>query len=484
MKKVVLICNVLSVMLFLAYGLGFAQCYGDFNCDGGVDGGDLSKFAISFGENNCSGDLYVDVTIGQDAPSNGSADKPFKTISYALSKSSCCCGSTIHIAPGTYNENPTIDKDNIALKKKDGSTGDVIIDGGGQDVITIDAAQKVAIRGVIVQNGTDGISGKRGSAFEVSGTTVQDCTDEGIQVNENSTARILDSTVERSGDHGIGVFRSDIFLNGNMFCNNNSGHGIAITNNSNAFITGALTSNNNRRGIFVWNSSSLETFGSTITTNNNRRGILIANASSLSASDSTMTFLNNLRWGLHLVGTSSIYTDPDTSMTIRNSDRGFQVGSMSYAEITGSLSVENSGNWGIFANINSGIYIDDPARVTVSNTAGDGVGILIVENSFVNAQGGLLTVEDNDGSGIVATRSSGFMTGTEISINIRNNGGRGILADDGSTVNCNNATITGNTGGDVLLSFGSRATLNGNTIGSLPISCDGTALSRGDHVCP
>ena len=56
------------------------------------------------------------------------------------------------------------------------------------------------------------------------------------------------------------------------------------------------------------------------------------------------------------------------SLTIRNSDRGFQVGGNSSAEITGSLLVEGSGNIGIFVNRNSSIEIGDPADVTVRST--------------------------------------------------------------------------------------------------------------------
>lgn len=71
---------------------------------------------------------------------------------------------------------------------------------------------------------------------------------------------------------------------------------------------------------------------------------------------------------------------------------------------------------------------------------------------------------------------------TDIFVN--NKGNKGVLVNDGNSVKCINSTITGNSGGDLILSFGSRATLNGNTIGTLPIFCDGTVLSRGDHLCP
>ncbi len=46
-----------------------------------------------------------------------------------------------------------------------------------------------------------------------------------------------------------------------------------------------------------------------------------------------------------------------------------------------------------------------------------------------------------------------------------------------------NTTISGNSGTDVVLKFGSRVSFDGgNTVGT--ISCDGTQLIRGDVSCP
>jgi len=254
-------------------------------------------------------------------------------------------------------------------------------------------------------------------------------------------------------------------------------------NSSNGvFFEATVTTNGNDRGIQAHNSSSLGIYGSTLTTNNNERGILISNSSSLSSSGSTITFENNTRWGLQLVGASSVYTAPDTTITIRNSDRGLQLHGSSYAEITGTLLVEGSGNRGIFVTLNSTIEIGESADITVRTIAGSGYGIEIVDGSSVNANSGSMIVENNNTDGIRALRSSRLRTGTSFLAQIRNNGRMGVWLNDGSTADCSNSTITGNPGGDVVLSFGSRASLYGGTIGN--ISCDGTVLIRGDYGCP
>ena len=77
---------------------------------------------------------------------------------------------------------------------------------------------------------------------------------------------------------------------------------------------------------------------------------------------------------------------------------------------------------------------------------------------------------NNGRNGLSIKRNSSSEIGPGIII--QGNSGKGILADDGSLIDCKDSTITGNTAGDVDLSFGSRSTLNGNTIGTVPISTE------------
>jgi len=54
MKKAFLLVILCAVLSFTLHGRLQAQCYGDFNCDGVVDGADLALFADSYGSIGCS----------------------------------------------------------------------------------------------------------------------------------------------------------------------------------------------------------------------------------------------------------------------------------------------------------------------------------------------------------------------------------------------------------------------------------------------
>ena len=60
----------------------------------------------------------------------------------------------------------------------------------------------------------------------------------------------------------------------------------------------------------------------------------------------------------------------------------------------------------------------------------------------------------------------------------------GLIADDGSDLILVNSDITGNSGQDIQLTFGSRADLQMSTFTTL--SCDATVLIRGTSgiTCP
>jgi hypothetical protein len=114
-------------------------------------------------------------------------------------------------------------------------------------------------------------------------------------------------------------------------------------------------------------------------------------------------------------------------------------------------------------------------------------GLLVRRNSVARVEDASaeMQLRNNGGRGVLLTQSSvgSFLNGMTVS----NNGGIGVEVDDGSSALMSGATITGNGAGagpDVSATFGSRLTLNGNAIGILPITCDGTVLSRGDALCP
>ena len=488
--------------------------------------------------------LYVNASTGKDEAGSGlSPDKPFQTIGYALDNMTPL-GATfetetvISIAPGQYNENLVIDKDHIWIEG--GGSTSVIIDGGGQDIITIGGARGVVIKGVTLQNGNEGIIGKRGAAFEVRNTTVQDSADEGIQVDENSTAQLTDCTVQRSGEDGIGVYRSSsASFSGTTVSKENGKNGISILGSSSAFFDGATvtTEHNGIRGIATSQTSSLISSNSTVTVQNNTNGgVGVFGSSSLAlVNDATLLVNNNDSTGLIVRGSSLFSVDNSSKIAVRDSGNfGVYVNLSSSLWLGGNMEVLNNTGYGIFVIRTSSLEIYDNGSATVESTkyrdgTAQGIGIGIWEGSAMRMLGTLL-IEDNDSDGLQIGRSShaalrGTGSNAEIKLNrgkgvdilyhssgrfdgvavitdntldgimvrgnseltayaidAQNNHERGVAADDGSSISISNSTITGNWVNDVVLTFGSRASLYGGTIGT--ITCDGTVLSRGDHVCP
>jgi hypothetical protein len=187
------------------------------------------------------------------------------------------------------------------------------------------------------------------------------------------------------------------------------------------------------------------------------------------------------------------------------------VNDTSNASLSGTLLIENSGGeGGLLIALTSTVLVGEASTMTVSNSI-NGSGLRVFDNSTLRVNGtvvsannaidGLLILRgavvrveganaqmqllSNLGRGVrLGENAVGqFFNGTIIS----DNGGVGIESDGGSIVESSGATISGNGAGagpDILASFGSRLTLNGNAIGILPITCDGTVLSRGDVLCP
>jgi hypothetical protein len=326
-----------------------------------------------------------------------------QTITQALQEAEA--GDTIQVT-GTCNETLTISTDRLTL---DGQ-GTATIDGGGQGVIiNIVGARGITITGFTIQNGSDGIAGRRGATFTVSNTVVQNTTDDGIEALENSTAQITDCTVTTAGDDGIFALRNSvIILTGVIESNNNADNGIHVSTTATGFFNGATitTTGNGGLGVRVTGTSALNVTNSMITVQNNSGGVGILENSNLSSTNSTFLIKDNTNIGMEVSGSS---------------------------------------------------------------------------NAILNASLSASEISDNGSNGLLVTQNAYLSTGN---ITVQDNADIGVFIDDGSSAAISDSTISGNTGADVALRFGARASLNQNTIAALPISCDGTVLSRGDTLCP
>jgi hypothetical protein len=353
-------------------------------------------------------------------------------------------GNTIRLT-GTCTETTTITTDRLTL---DGQ-GTAILDGGGEatPVISIVGATGVTIAGVTVQNGSIGILGRRGADVTISQTTAQDNSSFGFQADENVSLRCDNCTALRNGSHGM-----------------------RISESSNALFSGAIISNENgASGMVVVNGSrsTLRPDANTLELQNNADAGMAIFASSVSIIGGSVTAQNN-QDGLRVEGGSSLLLFNVNPATMnQNVAHGFLVQQGS------SLLLQNS-------------------TVTAAQNT---TGFLVTTHSTVSLSGGfgagnptVVTLANNTGAGLSVSAASQFDTATDpaeddITLTIEGNTGSGVTADNAS-LTLQQATIGTNAGGDVVLSFGTRATLNGNTIGSL--SCDATVLLSGDTgvVCP
>lgn len=312
--------------------------------------------------------IYVNGATGVDSPGRGlTQTDSFQTITYALQqliylRPTQEIETFIYVSPTIYDENLIITGDNIQILKDESYSGDVIIDRGGQDVITIDGAHKVVISKVIVQNGNRGIIGKSGSSFEVRGIEVRNCEDDGIQVVDNSTALIKNCTVSRSGRYGVGIYNtSSATITGTLICTLNDIDGLIISESSSAYINDAniTTDNNSLHGIHVAGSSALFSYNSTIFANNNARdGINTMEVSSLNLFDSNVTTSGNGRNGI------SIHLNSNGKFTGGVESRGNSVDGLSIRDNSMLLSKTLTVN----SNARNGISIDNGSGINCCNS--------------------------------------------------------------------------------------------------------------------
>lgn len=268
-------------------------------------------------------------------------------------------GDIIQIS-GTCQETVTITTNDLTL---DGQ-GSAIIDGGGnepgvflQGAITIDGAQRVAIRGLTVQNGPDGILATRGAAVTLTDLVLQNNADDGIQIMLNSTAdmsgmitsmgnaddgilvldaaslHITDGTVtaRENGDDGLSVFGSSALriTNSTVQLEQNgttdpAGDGLVILSTSTMNTTGEgmvqiVANQNANRGMVISSSATLlfNVPSSTILTNNGLDGLGVFNLSRFSLpAGAELRLENNARFGLIATNVAIVFCAADSAVVL------------------------------------------------------------------------------------------------------------------------------------------------------------------------
>jgi parallel beta-helix repeat protein len=232
--------------------------------------------------------LYVNPTSSnsQDAPGAGTAEAPFRTITYALKQATP--GTIVQVAPGTYSQQtgevfPLMIPKGVVLLGSESDRGQsVVITGGGQNIsptfarqtMTIWIEKDAEIRGVAVSN-----PNVRGTAIwiEAGSPLIQNCTfmgshREGIFVSGTGNPKIISNVFFKNGGNGIslaskakGEIRNNVFQD--------TGFGLAIGGFSAPVIDGNQIVQN-VDGIYI-NDSASPVLRNNLIENNNRDGIVV-----------------------------------------------------------------------------------------------------------------------------------------------------------------------------------------------------------------
>jgi hypothetical protein len=324
--------------------------------------------------------------------------------------------------------------------------GEAIIDGGGQDAVTIAGAGRVSLAGIEVRNGQDGIVAVNGAHLSMTGLNVHDNAASGITIDTGSSVVLSEVTVAQNGLHGIDVQSGSVAtVNGTLSATGNRVFGINVNGSSITFSKATVSATGNALGIQIGTGASA----------------FIADA------DTVVNANNNLATGLTIVSGSHLVSFGGT--------------------------INASGNPGVGVSVNSKSGLDLDAGSTL-NSVSNGDGLLIQQNSvmtvfntpqFSGAPGfSTIAANNNTRTGVRVLTDAVLTLVNQARVISNQNGTTGFVADNGAGVTLVNSTITGNTAGDMQLTFGARADLRSLVFGSA--TCDATVLVRGTSgiVCP
>ena len=339
--------------------------------------------------------------------------------------------------------------------RKDGVTlqgvGEAVIDGGGEDAVTIAGASRVTLTDVDIRNGLNGIVAVNGAHLSLSEVAVHNSVASGISIQTGSSATLVNVTISANGLHGLDV---------------KTGSAVTVVGTSTAPATLIATGNRvfgiNVAGSFFTLSDA------TVTASNNALGIQISTGGN--------AFINDSRSVINATNNGS------TGLTV--------VSGAQLVSFGGTINASGNRVAGVTVNSKAGLDMD---AATMLNSVGNGDGLRIQQDSVVTVfntpmntgQMGFSTINtsDNTGSGVRVLTGSTLTLVNQARVISKQNA-LGFVADNGAGVVLVNSEITGNTTTDVTLTFGTR--FDSGSLQFATYKCDSTVLVRGTSgiICP
>ncbi len=347
------------------------------------------------------------------------------------------------VLSGTCAGPIVISRTNITL---DSNTG-AVIDGTGKDAITVTGPLRLALKGITIQHGNNGINATAGVQLILTNTQILANNAIGLLLTGASSATLSAVATNHNGVNGLDAEGS-----------------------SSVVVNGAYQSNNN--GVFGVNingSSSFTLSQSQVSVSGNTLGIQIGTSASAFISDAatSITASNNATTGLTIVSGAHMVDFGGTINASSNGAHGVSVDSKAGLDLDAAGTLNSSGN------TEDGVHLEETSVLTMFNTP-----------AFSGAPGTTtINTHSNGGNGLSVLTGSNFTVIHQAALNSSSNALNGIHVDNGSSVTLIQSTVTGNASADVALTFGSRGDITTSTIGKL--TCDATVIVRGSYThCP
>jgi hypothetical protein len=328
--------------------------------------------------------------------------------------------------------------------------GTAIINGEGQDAVTIEGAHGVSLENMEVRDGDNGVVGINGAHFSLTDVDVLSNDLTGISLQNASSAVLTRVT---TSDNGL--------------------HGLDVETGSAATIRGDFASSGN--GVFGVNvnGSALTLSGATATVSGNTIGMQVATGANAFISDSAtlLNVDNNGAVGLTMVSGGHMVSFGGDISASGNGVNGVSLNSKAGLDLDAASTLECNEN-------GTGLFVQQESEVTVFNTP------------QFSGEPGFSTVscKNNTDKGILVRNASNLRLSGQAKVISTGNSGAGLTADDGAGVVLVSSEIKGNSINptdpadppkDIELSFGTRADIRSSTIGTF--SCDETVLLRGEN---
>jgi parallel beta-helix repeat protein len=268
---------------------------------------------------------------------------------------------------GTCTENVIIKRDDVTLQGQPQTGATVAAANAGANTITVSGARTV-MSGLTVTGGAQGIFVLATSNFTITDSVVKGAAYNGISVVDTHV-KILRSTIELNGAHGIALSNGGGRVESNMIRSNVLA-GIHIERNAAMTATNNTITANGSNGVELLTNSQATFLGNTVSANGTNPGA-------------------SLRNGIDVRQSRANILDGN-SMT-NNVGVGVQVVS-AFAEITNST-ITGNGLWGVGGDFASTI---DVVGTTISGNGGGGMTLRL--NTTARITGA--TIQNNVGYGL------------------------------------------------------------------------------------